>query len=75
MRLFAIMPTVKSFVMRAGREKRETDFAGWTKTSGHCGGRRDPKIDTHADFKNMTFIRSREDVADEGRLPTLMTQL
>lgn len=70
-----MIPTEEAFGIRADLEERETTFAGWYKMWKRRGRRQDPIVETHADFTYMPFIRFYEEVAYEGLLASLMTQL
>lgn len=74
-RLFAILPTGEAFVTPAGIEEQETAFAGWFKMWKRWGAKRNQTVETHAQFLNMTFIRSSEKFTYKGRLTSMMTQL
>lgn len=50
-------------------------LAGLFKRWKHSGGRRDLTVEIHAEFMDLPFIRSDENVAYERPISTLMTQL
>lgn len=71
----AIMPAAEALVMDGGFEEWETALAGSFKRWKHWAGRRDPTVETNADCIDIPFIRSYEEVSNEGPLAALMTRL
>lgn len=61
--------------MYAVVEERQTVFTGCFKRLKHGGGRQNPSAETDTDLMDTPFIRSYEEVAYEGQLSSLMTQL